>query len=105
MEMEITSHDELKDQLFGKVGTAERDDYERRLEADMEVYHIGRAIKQARLAKKMTQEQFGKLLGVKKSQVSRLESGQNLTLSTVLRAFKALGVKSTQSDRKIAFEW
>lgn len=40
---------------------------------------IGEAIKQARKEKNLTQEQLGVLMGVQRSQVSRIERGHNLT--------------------------
>ena len=40
----------------------------------------------------MTQQELGELMGVKKAQVSRIENGQTFNLSTVAKAFKALGL-------------
>ena len=48
-------------------------------------------IKEARLKRNLTQEQLGKLVGVQKAQISKLESNaKNVTLSTILKVFKAL---------------
>lgn len=55
---------------------------------------IGEAIKRTRLDKNMTQEDLGKLIGVQKAQISRIENGKNLTLATVIKIFKALGVNA-----------
>ena len=41
----------------------------------------------------MTQEQLGALMGVKRAQVSRIENGKCLSLDSIRRAFKALGVE------------
>ena len=78
---------EMKDKYIGKVGTAERDDYE--YELSMEV--LGRMIKTARQERNLTQEQLGQLVGVQKSQISKLESSTNsATIDTILKVFKAL---------------
>jgi transcriptional regulator with XRE-family HTH domain len=51
-------------------------------------------IKQVRLERNLTQEQLGKLIGVQKAQISKLEnSATNVTMETVLRVFNALKAK------------
>jgi HTH-type transcriptional regulator/antitoxin HipB len=78
---------EMKDKYIGKVGTAERDEYEYELSMDV----LGRMIKTARQERNLTQEQLGKLVGVQKSQISKLESSTNsATIDTILKVFKAL---------------
>ena len=48
-------------------------------------------IKTARKERNLTQEQLGKLIGVKKSQISKLESSANsATIDTIMKVFKAL---------------
>ena len=95
--MKYTTLEELEDRLIGPVGTPDRDEYEAALEAEIQAYNVGESIKQARKEKKLTQEQLGKLMGVQRSAVSRIESGRNLTLATVIRAFKALGIPAKLS--------
>ena len=51
------------------------------------------AIKQAREAQKLTQAELGEKMGVQRAQVCRLESGKSITLSSMMRAFRALGVQ------------
>jgi len=86
-EMKSYSLAEMKDRYIGKVGTEGRDNYE--YELRMEV--LGRMIKAARKERNLTQEQLGELVGVKKSQISKLESSANsATIDTILRVFKAL---------------
>lgn len=81
------SLNEMKDEFIGKVGTPERDEYE--YELSMEV--LGKMIKMARQERNLTQEQLGKLIGVQKSQISKLESSANsATIDTVLKVFRAL---------------
>lgn len=78
---------EMKDKYIGQVGTAERASCE--YELSMEV--LGRMIKTARLERNLTQEQLGQLIGVQKSQISKLESSTNsATIDTLLKVFKAL---------------
>jgi len=78
---------EMKDKYIGKIGTIERDQYEYELRMDV----LGKMIKSARLERNLTQEQLGKLVGVQKSQISKLESNTNsATIDTILKVFKAL---------------
>ena len=78
---------EMKDKYIGKIGSAERDEYE--YELSMEV--LGRMIKMARQERHLTQKQLGQLVGVQKSQISKLESSTNsATIDTILKVFKAL---------------
>jgi HTH-type transcriptional regulator / antitoxin HipB len=78
---------EMKDKYIGKTGTVDRDEYE--YELNMEV--LGRMIKTARQERNLTQEQLGQLIGVQKSQISKLESSTNsATIDTILKVFKAL---------------
>ncbi len=78
---------EMKDKYIGKVGTSDRDEYEYELRMDV----LGRMIKTARQERNLTQEQLGKLVGVQKSQISKLESSTNsATIDTILKVFRAL---------------
>jgi len=84
------SLDELKDKYIGKVGSDERDQYEMELSIDI----IGQLIKQVRTERKLTQAQLGKLVGVQKAQISKLErNASNVTLATLLKVFKAMNAK------------
>ena len=65
--------EEIKDKHIGKIGTPRRDEYERKVAKALDDYHIGEAIKEARKAKHLTQEQLGELVGVQKAQISRLD--------------------------------
>ena len=75
-----------------KKGTEERDEYEFELKLEL----VGDMIKTARKKRKLTQEQLGELVGVKKAQISRLENSTgNVTFETVMRIINALGAKLT----------
>lgn len=78
---------EMKDKYIGKAGSTDRDEYEYELRMDI----LGRMIKTARQERNLTQEQLGKLVGVQKSQISKLESSTNsATIDTIIKVFKAL---------------
>ncbi len=88
--MKTTSLDTLIDKHIGKIGTPKRDKFEYELKLDL----IGEAIRRARKERKLTQEQLGKLVGVKKAQISKIEN--NLTdarFETILKVFRALNAK------------
>ena len=88
--MRTYSLDEVQDELIGKIGTANRDKFEYELKMDL----IGKAIKQTRQERHMTQEELGKLIGVQKAQISRLESNaSNVTMDTLMKVFTALKAK------------
>jgi HTH-type transcriptional regulator / antitoxin HipB len=86
-EMKTYTLTEMKDMYIGKQGTKDRDEYEYELRMDI----IGKMIKQARQERNLTQEQLGELIGVQKSQISKLESSANsATIDTIIKVFKAL---------------
>lgn len=86
-QMKSYSLAEMKDKYIGKAGTPDRDEYEYELRMEL----LGRMIKAARQERNLTQEQLGKLVGVQKAQISKLESSSNsATIDTVLKVFKAL---------------
>ncbi|MEO8398457.1 MAG: helix-turn-helix transcriptional regulator [Ignavibacteriaceae bacterium] len=88
--MKTYSFDEAKDKYLGKRGTDKREKYEHELNLEL----IGEAIKTARKERNLTQEQLGKLVGVQKAQISKIEN--NLTdarFETILKVFKALNAK------------
>jgi DNA-binding XRE family transcriptional regulator len=88
--MKTYTLDQIQDELIGKVGTSERELFEYELQMDL----IGKAIKQTRQERNLTQEELGKLIGVQKAQISRLENNaSNVTMDTLLRVFTALKAK------------
>lgn len=97
--MKLIPADNLVDKVWGKVGTPERDAMEARLEEEVNSYFVGEAIKKARLQQNLTQEELGERIGVKKSQISKLESGRCIiTLPTMSRIFRALGIATASLD-------
>lgn len=92
-DMKLYTLGEIEDELIGPIGTKERDEYEAQLAEELHAYHVGEAIKQARMAQNLTQAQLGEKMGVHKAQICRLESGKSITLTSMMRVFKALGVQ------------
>jgi len=96
---------ELEDKYIGKTGTPEREQYE--FELSMEI--LGEKLKKIRKEKNLTQEQLGKLIGVQKAQISKLESGaSSATIATITKVFKALKAKvklqiEIEDDSELAF--
>jgi DNA-binding XRE family transcriptional regulator len=85
--MRMMTLDQLKDKHLGKLGTPERDTYEFELKVDI----LGEMIKSVRKERHLTQEQLGELVGVNKSQISKLERNtKNVTIETILKVFRAL---------------
>ena len=86
-EIKTYSLSEMEDKYIGKKGTKERDEYEYELRMDL----LGQMIRTTRKEKKLTQEKLGQLIGVNKSQISKLENNANsATIETIIRVFKAL---------------
>lgn len=85
--MKTYTLDQVQDKLIGERGKPERDVFEYELQLEF----IGKAIKQTRQQRNLTQEDLGKLIGVQKAQISRLENNvSNVTMDTLLRVFAAL---------------
>ena len=82
--------EEIIDETFGNPGTPERE----ALEIRTEMWLVGHKIREIREAKKLTQEDLGKLIGVKKARISKIENGKNLTLETMMKVFKAIGMEA-----------
>ncbi len=101
--MNFTPLDELVDEVWGKIGTPDRDEMEAQLKEEVNAWHVGEAIRKARLQQKLSQEQLGERIGVKKSQISKLENGKCvITLPTISRVFRALGITTASLDLGMA---
>lgn len=94
-QMNLISFDELLDEEFGEIGTPRRDKFESSVDEEVQAYHIGEAIKQARLLRNLTQQELGDKIGVQKAQISRLEKGKSITLSTLTRVFQAMNINAS----------
>jgi HTH-type transcriptional regulator / antitoxin HipB len=88
--LKVFTLEEVTDRVIGKKGTPERDEFE----YELTMSRLGYMIREARLKRKLTQEQLGKLVGVQKAQISKLESSTNsATIDTILKVFRALKAK------------
>ena len=88
--LKLYSLDEITDEYIGKTGTPKRDAFEYELRLDL----IGEAIKQARKERHLTQEELGRLVGVKKAQISKIENSlTDARFETIMKVFKALNAK------------
>ena len=88
--LKTVSLETMVDNHIGKIGTPTRDAFEHELSLDL----LGHAIKEARLYHNLTQEQLGKLVGVQKAQISKLENNfTNARFDTVIKVFNALHAK------------
>lgn len=97
--MNFTPADDMKDELWGPIGTPERDAMEAQLKEEIHAYFVGEAIKKARLKQNLTQEELGERIGVRRSQICKLESGKSsITLSTMSKVFRALGIATATLD-------
>jgi len=84
------SLDEITDKHIGKRGTPKREAFENELRLDL----LGEAIRQARLERNLTQEELGRLVGVQKAQISKLENSlTDARFETIIKVFKALNAK------------
>lgn len=81
---------QIKDEFIGKIGTDKRTAYEQELQLEI----LGDIIRKVRLERNLTQEELGRLIGVQRAQISKLENNTtNITMETLLRVFKALNAK------------
>ena len=82
--------EELTDKHIGQRGMPQREAFENELRLDL----LGDAIREARRARHLTQEELGQLVGVQKAQISKLENSMtDARLETLLKVFKALNVR------------
>ncbi len=85
--LKVFTLDEMKDKHIGVKRTEKREIYENELRMAV----IGDLIRKTRLERQFTQEQLGKLVGVQKSQISKLENNANsASIDTIVKVFKAL---------------
>ncbi|HLW06376.1 MAG TPA: helix-turn-helix transcriptional regulator, partial [Marinilabiliaceae bacterium] len=77
---DTTTWEELKDDVYGKIGTERRD----RIERDFKSLRVGLLLREAREKKQMTQGQLGEIIDKKRSYISRVENdSSNMTLKTL----------------------
>jgi len=88
--MKTYSLEQITDKHIGKRGTKNRNAFENELQLDL----LAEAIKKARKERHLTQEQLGKLIGVQKAQISKIENClTDARFATIIKVFKALNAK------------
>ncbi|TJZ49915.1 helix-turn-helix transcriptional regulator [Sphingobacterium olei] len=89
--METKSWKNIKNDVYGKVGTERRDELER----DFESFKIGLLLKKAREERHLTQSELANLVDKKREYISKIENnGNNITLKTLFDIVeKGLGGK------------
>ena len=89
-DLKMFTLDQIKDEFIGEIGTEKRTQYEQELQLEI----MGEMIRKVRLERNLTQEELGKLIGVQRAQISKLEnSTTNVTMETILKVFGALKAK------------
>lgn len=94
----LYSSEEVLEEAFGPIGTPQRDEFEAEVAEAVRAYELGEAVKKARLLQNLTQAQLGERIGVKKAQISKIENGHSVSLPTIGRVFRALGVPTASLD-------
>ena len=88
--LKIYTLDEVVTDLIGERGTVQREQFEHELQIEI----IGNLIRQTRLERNLTQEELGRIVGVGKSQISKLEKNAgNVSIQTIKKIFDALKAK------------
>ena len=96
--MKLYSLEEVTDELIGPKGSLEREKFDRQVEESLHTYRSGEAIKKERLRQNPTQDELGETIGVQKAQISRMERGYSISIPTMSRVFKALGINTATLD-------
>ncbi len=91
--MRTRTFSEIKDDVFGNIGSPERD----KLEHGLQAFRVGLKIREARKQLNMTQEELAAKIDKKRSFISKVENdGSNITLTTLFDIVeKGLGGRVT----------
>ncbi len=86
----LYTFEEVKDSLFGKMGSPLREEYEHEHQLSL----LGYSIVQLGYKKNLTQKNIADLSGVQKSRISKLENNAgDVTFETFFKVLKAMKVK------------
>ena len=78
--METYTIEDIKNKVYGEIGTPRR----YKIETELSNLRVGIQIRNAREARNLTQDQLAKKIGKERSFISKVErEGSNLTLSTL----------------------
>ncbi len=86
----LHSMDAVLDELYGKVGTEEREKFRK----EAYIFYMGQVISDARKAEKLTQSELAERVGMNKTYISRIEKGSiEPGISTFSKIIEALGLR------------
>ncbi len=87
---DVHSMDAVLDELYGKVGTPEREEFRKEAYA----YYVGQLIHDARKQERITQDDLAHKVGTTKSYISKIEKGYiEPSVGLFFRIIEALGLK------------
>lgn len=87
---DVHSMDAVLDELYGKAGSPEREDFRKEAYA----YCVGQLIHDARKQERITQDDLAKKVGTSKSYISKIEKGYiEPGVGLFFRIIEALGLK------------
>jgi DNA-binding XRE family transcriptional regulator len=87
-QFKTTSIDELISRDIGRPGTKEREKFDAKVQTAVIAYQL----KELRKKQNITQQQLAEMVGIDKTQISKIEKGsRNLTIETIARIVNALG--------------
>lgn len=87
-QFKTVSVDEMISRDLGEPGTPARDQFDAKVQTAVIAYQL----KEMRQQKNLTQQQLAELVGIDKTQISKIEKGgRNLTIETIARIVHALG--------------
>lgn len=96
--MRIYTLEEVTDEIIGKKGTPKRDRFDAEVEASVEAYKMGEALKAERERQNLTQRQLSEKAGIGESTLSKAENGRGTSMVTLSRIFHALGITDAFMD-------
>ena len=89
--MKLYSLEEVLDGHFGKIGTPERDSFEKEVTDAVNAFRLGEVVRERRLDQNLTQEELAERLGVTYQSVSRWENGATYPDLELLPAIQGWG--------------
>ena len=88
--MKTTSLESIIEKNYGKIGTQTRDKLEQGLKMEL----LREEIKRLRKENNLTQDELGKLIGVQRAHISKLENNAtNITIGTLIKVLNALNAE------------
>lgn len=85
---DLTTLDQFITASYGELGTEPRDTFEK----GYQVFKLGALIQEARLKKRMTQEQLALRIGSNKAYISKIENDiKDIRMSTLQKIIEGLG--------------